>query len=186
MVVSFLVMSLIFSKTGESCFLRLQRTPDADKKQSRKCFVKHLRLQLCCNPANRSSPWGGINSLPTSIALHIRDSPADVLRRTSGKRHRNRFHFGGIPFRALRLPVPVRTRYFCQPRLYLPDLAIGRLKLLALPYPHAGKMSIPNFPLLQILRIFLHGRMGSCEILPQLSCMNIGYDTAECKKGAGA
>lgn len=186
MVVSFLVMSLIFSKTGESCFLRLQRTPDADKKQSRKCFVKHLRLQLYCNPANRSSPWGGINSLPTSIALHIRDSPADVLRRTSGKRHRNRFHFGGIPFRALRLPVPVRTRYFCQPRLYLPDLAIGRLKLLALPYPHAGKMSIPNFPLLQILRIFLHGRMGSCEILPQLSCMNIGYETAECKKGAGA
>ena len=35
------------------------RTPDADKKQSRKCFVKHLRLQLYCNPANRSSPWGG-------------------------------------------------------------------------------------------------------------------------------
>lgn len=157
------------------------------KKQSRKCFVKHLRLQLYCNPANRSSPFlGGTNSLPTSIALHIRDSPADVLRRTSGKRHRNRFHFGGIPFRALRLPVPVRTRYFCQPRLYLPDLAIGRLKLLALPYSHAGKMSIPNFPLLQILRIFLHGRMGSCEILPQLSCMNIGYDTAECKKRAGA
>ena len=129
---------------------------------------------------------GGTNSLPTSIALHIRDSPADVLRRTSGKRHRNRFHFGGIPFRALRLPVPVRTRYFCQPRLYLPDLAIGRLKLLALPYSHAGKMSIPNFPLLQILRIFLHGRMGSCEILPRLSCMNIGYDTAKCKEGAGA
>ena len=148
--------------------------------------MKHLRLQLCCNPANRSSPFGGTNSLPTSIALHIRDSPADVLRRTSGKRHRNRFHFGGIPFRALRLPVPVRTRYFCQPRLYLPDLAIGRLKLLALPYSHAGKMSIPNFPLLQILRIFLHGRMGSCEILPQLSCMNIGYDTAKCKKEAGA
>jgi hypothetical protein len=62
-VVSFLVMSLIFSKTGESCFLRLQRTPDADKKQSRKCFVKHLRLQLYCNPANRSSPWGGDKQL---------------------------------------------------------------------------------------------------------------------------
>ena len=185
-------MSLIFSKTGESCFLRLQRTPDADKKQSRKCFVKHLRLCEAFTAATvlqSGKPvitLGGINSLPTSIALHIRDSPADVLRRTSGKRHRNRFHFGGIPFRALRLPVPVRTRYFCQPRLYLPDLAIGRLKLLALPYSHAGKMSIPNCPLLQMLRIFLHGRMGSCEILPQLSCMNIGYDTAECKKGGGA
>ena len=56
-----------------------------------------------------------------------------------------------------------------------------------LKYPVSPQeMSIPNFPLLQILRIFLHGRMGSCEILPQLSCMNIGYDTAECKEGAGA
>ena len=120
----------------------------------------------------------GTDSLPTSIALHIRDSPADVLRRTSGKRHRNRFHFGGIPFRALRLPVPVRTRYFCQPRLYLPDLAIGRLKLLALPYSRAGEMSMPNFPLLQILRIFFRRRSASCGILLQFPCMNITYDKA--------
>ena len=128
----------------------------------------------------------GTNSLPTSIALHIRDSPADVLRRTSGKRNRTRFHFGGFPFRALRISAPLRTRYSCRPRLYLPDLAIGHLKLLALPYSHAGKMSMPNFSLLQILRIFFHRQSASCEILPQLSCMNIGYDTAECKEGAGA
>lgn len=185
MVVSFLVMSFIFQKQGSPAFFGFSHS---------RCRQKTKPQMLCeaftaATVLQSGKPvitLGGINSLPTSIALHIRDSPADVLRRTSGKRHRNRFHFGGIPFRALRLPVPMRTRYFCQPRLYLPDLAIGRLKLLALPYSHAGKMSIPNFPLLQILRIFLHGRMGSCEILPQLSCMNIGYDTAECKKGAGA
>ena len=121
---------------------------------------------------------GGINSLPTSIALHIRDSPADVLRRTSGKRNRTRFHFGGFPFHALRIPAPLRTRYSCRPRLYLPDLAIGHLKLLALPYSRAGKMSMPNFPLLQILRIFFRRRSASCGILLQFFCMNITYDKA--------
>lgn len=186
MVVSFLVMRLIFQKQGSPAFFGFSHSRC---RQKNKAVNASQSIYGCNCTAIRQTGHhllGGTNSLPTSIALHIRDSPADLLRRTSGKRHRNRFHFGGIPFRALRLPVPVRTRYFCQPRLYLPDLAIGRLKLLALPYSHAGKMSIPNFPLLQILRIFLHGRMGSCEILPQLSCMNIGYDTAKCKKGAGA
>ena len=47
--------------------------------------------------------FGGINSLPTSIALHIRDSPIHILYRP-----RNRLWeislFGGLPFHSDRLP----------------------------------------------------------------------------------
>ena len=103
-----------------------------------------------------------------------------LIIRASVPRRKSPFpaYFKGFPaVSPLIPPYPAFLKYPVSPH-YLPDLAIGHLKLLALPYSRAGKMSMPNFPLLQILRIFFRRRSASCEILLQFSCMNIAYDKA--------